>query len=152
MRGIHRSSVNSPRTGQWRGALMFSLIMLICDRINGWVNNREAGDWRRHFAHYDVTIMKTSVFWYTNDCEITHSGSIVGSVTYIVSNHADEYIKSHTCMNSDLNLGQHCTYRCAQSESKRQAKSQYLTSKGGGGGLQFSGDYMFNKQPTTNLK
>ena len=31
----------SPHKGQWRGALMFSLI---CDWINGWVNNREAGD------------------------------------------------------------------------------------------------------------
>ena len=26
VRGIHRSSVNSPHKGQWRGALMFSLI------------------------------------------------------------------------------------------------------------------------------
>ena len=25
--------------------------------INGWVNNREAGDSRRHRAHYDVTVM-----------------------------------------------------------------------------------------------
>ena len=25
--------------------------------INGWVNNREAGDLRRHRAHYDVTVM-----------------------------------------------------------------------------------------------
>ena len=36
VRGIHRSPVNSPHKGQWRGALMFSLI---CARINGWVNN-----------------------------------------------------------------------------------------------------------------
>ena len=34
--------------------LMFSLI---CVWINGWVNNREAGDLRRYRAHYDVTIM-----------------------------------------------------------------------------------------------
>ena len=46
--------VNSPRKGQWRGALMFSLI---CARINGWVNNGEAGDLRRYHAHYDVTVM-----------------------------------------------------------------------------------------------
>ena len=43
-----------PHKGQWRGALMFSLI---CTRINGWVNNGEAGDLRRHRAHYDVTVM-----------------------------------------------------------------------------------------------
>ena len=34
--------------------LMFSLI---CAWINGWVNNREAGDLRRHRAHYDITVM-----------------------------------------------------------------------------------------------
>ena len=43
--------VNSPHKGHWRGALMFSLI---CARINDWVNNREAGDLRRHRGHYDV--------------------------------------------------------------------------------------------------
>ena len=30
-----------------------------CDWINGWVNNGEAGDLRRHRAHYDVTVMIT---------------------------------------------------------------------------------------------
>ena len=49
-----RSPVNSERKGQWRGALMFSLI---CALINGWVNNREAGDLRRHRANYDVIAM-----------------------------------------------------------------------------------------------
>ena len=48
--------VNSPHKGQWRGALMFSLIRA---RINGWVNNREAGDLRRHQAHCDVIVMYT---------------------------------------------------------------------------------------------
>ena len=52
--GIHRSPVNSRHKGQWRGAFMFSLI---CVWINGWVNNREAGDLRRYRAHYDVTLM-----------------------------------------------------------------------------------------------
>ena len=54
VRGIHRSPVNSPHKDQWRGALMFSLI---CAWMNGWVNNGEAGDLRRHRAHYDVTVM-----------------------------------------------------------------------------------------------
>ena len=54
VRRIHRSPVNSPQKGQWRGALMFSLI---CVWINGWVNNREAGDLKRYRAHYDVTVM-----------------------------------------------------------------------------------------------
>ena len=54
VRGIHRSPVNSPHKGQWRGALMFSLI---CVWINDWVNNREAGDLRRYRAHCDVIVM-----------------------------------------------------------------------------------------------
>ena len=54
VRGIHRSPVNSPHKGQWRRALMFSLI---CARINVWVNNGEAGVFRRSRAHYDVIVM-----------------------------------------------------------------------------------------------
>ena len=54
VRGIHRSPVNSSLKGQWRGALMFSLI---CARINGWVNNGEAGDLRRYRVHCDVMTM-----------------------------------------------------------------------------------------------
>ena len=59
VRGIHRSPVNSPHKGQWRETLMFSLIYAW---INGWVNNREAGDSRRHRAHYDVIVMSASCF------------------------------------------------------------------------------------------
>ena len=54
VRGIHRSPVNSPHKGQWRGALIFTLIWA---RINSWVNNCEAGDLRRNLAHYDVIVM-----------------------------------------------------------------------------------------------
>ena len=54
VQGIHRSPVNSPHEGQWRGALMFSLI---CAWTNGWANHRDAGDLRRHRSHYDVTVM-----------------------------------------------------------------------------------------------
>ena len=54
VRGIPRSPVNSPHKGQCRRALMFSLI---CVWINGWVNNREAGDITRHRTHHDVIVM-----------------------------------------------------------------------------------------------
>ena len=54
VRGIHRSPGNSPHKGQWREALMFSLI---CAWINGWVNNGAAGDLRCDRAHHDVTVM-----------------------------------------------------------------------------------------------
>ena len=51
----------SPVTGDFpakrlvtRRTLIFSLI---CAWMNVWINNREAGDFRRHRAHYDVTVM-----------------------------------------------------------------------------------------------
>ena len=37
--------------GQWRKALMFSFISAL---TNGWANNRDAVELRRHRAHYDV--------------------------------------------------------------------------------------------------
>ena len=58
VRGIHRLTVSSPHKGQWRGALMFSLV---CAWVNALVNNREARDLRRHRAHYDVVVM---YYWY----------------------------------------------------------------------------------------
>ena len=48
------SPVNYPHKGQWRGALMFSLI---CVWINGWVNNHKAGDLKCYCAHYGVIVM-----------------------------------------------------------------------------------------------
>ena len=54
VRGIHRSLVNSPHKGQWRGALMFSFI---CAWINPWVNIGKAGDLRRNHAHFYVIVM-----------------------------------------------------------------------------------------------
>ena len=50
VKGIHRSPMDSPHRGRWRGALMLSLI------CNGWASNRDAGDFRRHLANYDVTV------------------------------------------------------------------------------------------------
>ena len=52
LQGIHRSPVNSPHKGQWRGALMW----------NGWVHNRHAGDLRRHRTHCDATLMEL-IIW-----------------------------------------------------------------------------------------
>ena len=78
VRGIQRSPVNSPHKGQWRGALMFTLI---CTRINDWVNNGEGGDMRRYRAHYDVTVMITTLenfidlLWPGNACMRQWTGS-----------------------------------------------------------------------------
>ena len=68
VRGIHRSPVNSPLKGQWRGALMFSLV---CVWRNGWVNTRKAGDLRRYRDHYGVTVMFYS-YIYLFICSFNH--------------------------------------------------------------------------------
>ena len=44
-----------PSQGQWRRALIFSLI---CAWINACVNNHEAGDLRCHCTHYDVIVIE----------------------------------------------------------------------------------------------
>ena len=65
VRGIHRSLVNPPHKGQWRGALTFSLI---CAWINGWVNNRVACGLGRNRAHYDITVMHWNpITWNSQD-------------------------------------------------------------------------------------
>ena len=52
--GKFLSPLDSPNKGQWRGALVFSLI---CAWINGRAYNRDADDLRCYRAHYDVTVM-----------------------------------------------------------------------------------------------
>ena len=53
VRETHGSPVNSPRKGQWRGALMFSLIRAW---TNSWVNNGDTCD-LSHCAHCYVGVM-----------------------------------------------------------------------------------------------
>ena len=51
---------NSPVTGEFptQSPVTRSFDVLFDLRLNnGWVNNRDAGDLRRHRAHYDVTVM-----------------------------------------------------------------------------------------------
>ena len=51
---------NSPVTGEFpaqRPVTRSLDVFLICAWINGWVNNREAGDLRHYRTHYDVTVM-----------------------------------------------------------------------------------------------
>ena len=40
--------------------------LLICAWINGWVNNREAGDLRRHRSQCDVTVMQHAILIHAN--------------------------------------------------------------------------------------
>ena len=48
VRGNHQQPVDSTHKGQWRTVLMFSLI---CAWTNGWSNNRDTSDLRRHCTH-----------------------------------------------------------------------------------------------------
>ena len=51
---------NSPVTGEFpaQRPVMRNFDVFFDLRLNeGWVNNREAGDLRRHSAHFDVTVM-----------------------------------------------------------------------------------------------
>ena len=48
------SPVYSPHKGQWRGALMCSLVGA---RTNSWANNGDASDLRCHPDHYDVNVI-----------------------------------------------------------------------------------------------
>ena len=66
VRRIDRSPVISPHKGQWRGALMFPLIW---DWTSTPANNREAGDLRRHRAHYNVTVMDHCICLYLR-CQV----------------------------------------------------------------------------------
>ena len=82
--------VNFPHKGQWRGALMFSLI---CARTNRWINNREAGDLRRHQAHYDVSVMKTNAIEeVTLMTELRTVRSLVSLVTLYPIKYAHVYV------------------------------------------------------------
>ena len=56
------------------------LLRVICTRINGWVNNGEAGSFRRHRVHYDVTVMYVTVWVSTHEC-----GTSDNSIYYILS-------------------------------------------------------------------
>ena len=52
-----------PHKGQWREALMFSLI---CAWTSNWANTGDAGDLRLYRAHYDLIVMWGKVFGLRN--------------------------------------------------------------------------------------
>ena len=54
--------VTGPLCGEFRA--------VISARINGWLNNDEAGDLRRHRAHYDVTNATVVCLWKQHQGEV----------------------------------------------------------------------------------
>ena len=97
---------------------MYSLIWVW---INGWVNNREAGDLRRYRAHYDVTVMMSiwclTSMWKTI-VEIKrfylHNGIIVKASLYLTRapygstvvifkiGHSQGQCRRHSCHSSSV--------------------------------------------------
>ena len=53
------------------------MFYLICAWINGGVNSREAGELRRHHAHYDITVM-----WFGPDDVIQNAEEISSGPFY----------------------------------------------------------------------
>ena len=85
VRGIHRSPVNFPHKGQWRGASMFSLIFAW---TNNWANNGDAGDLRRHRAHHDVIVMRIGVDNQADACvyvtEVLMDGCLLQCISLVL--------------------------------------------------------------------
>ena len=99
VRGIHRWPLDSPYKGEWRRALMFSLI---CAWTNGWANNWDASDLTRHRAHYYVTVMH----WYeigvkASNC-ISHFNVAACFVLASLSKFCISKNKSHTIQTKTL--------------------------------------------------
>ena len=94
--------VNSPHKGQWRGALMFSLI---CVWINGWVNNGEAGDMRRYLVYCDVIVMThvlSEPCWSSNN--LRKSGASFQNDCCDPRSRGTSTIKVATCFNGQFVL------------------------------------------------
>ena len=113
--GIYRWRMNSPHKGRWRVTLMFSLI---CARTSGWVNNRDAGDFGRHHAHYEVTVMIISTSLASYGVSIVNilgesrswcNGIVLYFLVYLFRTHTRDYqiyINKHTVI-TGLILGLH---------------------------------------------
>ena len=77
-------AVNSPVTGDFpaQRPVARSFDFFICVWINGWVNNREAGDQRHYHAHYDVTVMTSDIFTRSSNVWLVHKSDMsLSSIT-----------------------------------------------------------------------
>ena len=83
---------NSPVTGEFPAQRPVTRSFddyLVCDWINRWGNNREAGDLRRHRAHYDVIVVKfVDIFVFSM---ITHR-HVIGSLSLPPEEEVPTYI------------------------------------------------------------
>ena len=100
VRGIHWLQMNAPHKGQWHRALMFSLI---CARINGWENNRCAGDLRRKICIWNSPIKTEMGFrgpfkkWFEN--KYAHTSCKNAHCSYLKNNDSIK-LQVYTCPDS----------------------------------------------------
>ena len=97
--------------GQWRGALMFSLIRAW---INGQVNNREAGDLWRHRTHYcrevsfarsrkslaTLTLGSSKInqhCWRFHGSGVIAAPQIIGLISFCTGMHHEYFFRSSMC-------------------------------------------------------
>ena len=131
VREIHRSPVNSPHKGQWRGALMFSLI---CVWINCWVKSREAGDLRHNRAHYDAIVMYYPIYMKVIAETSKQQNSIMTQTTCICLRCASKWL---TSWNSLIKVS--CNHSSTLRISASKAMRVFMPPPLGAGGIMFSG-------------
>ena len=112
VRGIHRSPVNFPHKGQWRGSLMF---FFICVWINDWVNN----DLRRVRTHYDVIVMSFE----KQACRLSRAKSLSNPMR--ICNQLVQY-KHNSCISVFLLKKVH--FSISSSKHRSFFMSQYIDS------------------------
>ena len=100
VRGLYQWPVNSPHKGQWRRALMYSLI---CVWTSGWANNGDSGDLRRYRAHHNVMRDLIRVKGYLGSCSIYRIYVIGGVWTWHLRrfrciHHNQEIKLKHICI------------------------------------------------------
>ena len=78
----HTYDMEKPNTCHKRPVTQRYDVFFIYVWINGWVNNREAGELRRRHAHYEVTVMNQLV-----NSELPHKRSVVGNAAFSCCDH-----------------------------------------------------------------
>ena len=90
VRGIHWSPVNSLHKGQWREALMFSLIYALNERLSKqsqgwWFETPSRSLWRCNAVLLHINIDYFSVCLWQRDCCIREAGLILtGAILYVI--------------------------------------------------------------------
>ena len=85
---------------------MRSFDVLICSWINGWVNNWEAGDLRRHRAHYDFILMKSitaTSYQYAMASQITRNVTLLNNLFRVTTRKPSRLCIATLCWDSTAN-------------------------------------------------